>query len=282
MAATSPGAEALSQGHNTQEGGLAAGQLPMRKLPFIDWPSRGRRQPSLVLVQIVVLFLLALFHTSLFAQYVVLNARGGGYKAGQTLAASAVIQLKEGERITIIGADGKSITHRGPYNGPPSAGPAATNDPKKALAILISSRDARTSSIGVVRAGTDAVKTPDPFAIDITRAGPRCLFEGQKPILWRPNATRAQPFVIFPIDRSWRADLKWEAGQDRLVLPDLSRFEGATTLLVNIDQQEFVLTFTVIPKTVEEPVILTAWMLEKGCIQQANALLSELAKAAGE
>jgi hypothetical protein len=231
------------------------------------------------LIQLALALFLVVTHTSAFAKYVVLNARGGGYKAGQTIAEKAVIELKEGERLTIIGADGKSITHRGPYSGPPSKGPAAANDPKKALAILISSRDARTSSIGVVRAGTDAVKTPDPFAIDITRAGPRCLFEGEKPILWRPDASRAQPFVIFPIDRSWRADLNWEVGQDRLVMPDLSRFEGVTTLLVNIDQQEFALSFSVIPKGIDDPVILTAWMLEKGCIQQGDALLRQLAQA---
>ena len=224
-----------------------------------------------------LMVLLALAHSGVFAKYVVLNARGGDYKAGQTLADNAVIKLKEGERLTIIGADGKSITHRGPYSGPPSKGPAAANDPKKALAILISSRDARTSSIGVVRAGTDAVKTPDPFVIDVTRAGPRCLFEGKQPVLWRPDTTKAQPFVLLPIDRSWRADLQWEEGQDRMVMPDLSRFEGVTTLLVNIDQQEFVLSFSVIPSQVNDPVILTAWMLEKGCIQQADALLRQLA-----
>jgi len=278
MAAASQGAQALTSAGLS----LLFNQGARLSALFAALQSCALRRPGLHqrrLIQLGFAFFLAVTHTSLFAKYVVLNARGGGYKAGQTITEKAVIQLKEGERLTLIGADGKSITHRGPYNGPPSKGPAAANDPKKALAILISSRDARTSSIGVVRAGTDAVKTPDPFVIDITRAGPRCLFEGEKPILWRPDATRAQPFVIFPIDRSWRADLNWEVGQDRLVMPDLSRFEGVTTLLVNIDQQEFALSFSVIPKGIEDPVILTAWMLEKGCIQQGNALLRQLAQA---
>jgi hypothetical protein len=56
-------------------------------------------------------------------------------------------------------------------------------------------------------------------------------------------------------------------------LPDLSRFDGVTTLLVNLDQQEFALSFHRIPQSIQDPVILSAWMLEKSCIQQADALL---------
>jgi hypothetical protein len=82
---------------------------------------------------------------------------------------------------------------------------------------------------------------------------------------------------MYPIDRSWRADLTWEKGQSRMTMPDLSKFDGVTTVLVNIDQQEFVISFSVIPKTVKDPFILTAWLLEKGCVQQANALLRTIA-----
>jgi len=150
-------------------------------------------------------------------------------------------------------------------------------DPKKALAALIATRDARTSSVGVVRSGTADVDTPDPAAIDITRGGARCLDEGAKPEFWRPDATSKQPFVMYPVDRSWRADLVWEKGQSRMTMPDLSKFDGVTTVLVNIDQQEFVISFSVIPKAVKDPFILTAWLLEKGCVQQANALLRTIA-----
>ena len=72
-----------------------------------------------------------------------------------------------------------------------------------------------------------------------------------------------QPFVMYPIDRSWRADLLWEKGQSRMTMPDLSKFDGVTTVLVNIDQQEFVISFSVIPKTVKDPFILTAGYLKK-------------------
>jgi hypothetical protein len=47
---------------------------------------------------------------------------------------------------------------------------------------------------------------PYHWLVDATRAGSRCLQEGELPVFWRPNAGAPQPFVIFPADRSWRAD----------------------------------------------------------------------------
>lgn len=215
------------------------------------------------------------------AQLVVVEARGAGLRAGQTISATASIALKEGERLVVISPEGRSITLRGPFSGPPAPASAASADPAQALAVLVASRDARTKSVGVVRAGTDTVKTPDPWAIDVTRPGPRCLREGDRPELWRPRAEASQPFVIFPADRSWRADFVWQPGQDRMQLPDLSRFQGLTTLLVNIDQQEHALTFSRIPVAVTDPFILAAWMLERGCIQQGDSLLRILSAQQG-
>lgn len=214
------------------------------------------------------------------AQFVVMDARGVAYKPGDKLAPGTAVSLKEGERLSVIGADGKSITLRGPYAGALAATGGTAQDPKQALNALLASREARVKSVGVVRSGTASVKTPDPEAIDITRAGPRCLTEGRPPIFWRPDAQAEAPFVVFPADRSWRADFVWQVGQDRMIFPDLSKFEGLTTLLVNIGQQEFALSFSVVPSSLESDVVRASWMLEKGCVQQADALLRALASSA--
>ena len=42
-----------------------------------------------------------------------------------------------------------------------------------------------------------------------------------------------------------------------MTMPDLSKFDGVTTVLVNIDQQEFVISFSVIPKC-EGPIYLNS------------------------
>jgi hypothetical protein len=90
----------------------------------------------------------------------------------------------------------------------------------------------------------------------------------------------SQPFVIFPVDRSWRADFVFGPGEQTVKLPPLAKFDGMTNLFVNIDQQEFVLSFSVIPKAIESnPAVLAGYMLEKGCSQQAEALLRSASAA---
>ena len=49
----------------------------------------------------------------------------------------------------MIGPDGKSIKLRGPFDDVPVKDGGKSTDPKKALAALIATRDARTSSVGL-------------------------------------------------------------------------------------------------------------------------------------
>jgi hypothetical protein len=223
---------------------------------------------------------------ALAAKVVIMSARGGGLKEGQSIESDQTLVLKEGERVTLIGPDGKTVTRQGPYNGPAMPVAAAGADSSQGLAALAANREARTSSVGVVRGGPETTRLashmlPYHWLVDATRAGSRCLQEGELPVFWRPNAGAPQPFVIFPADRSWRADFVFGPGEQTVKLPPLSKFEGITNLLVNIDQQEFALSFAVIPKAIESnPAVLASYMLEKGCSQQAEALLRS-ASAAG-
>jgi hypothetical protein len=216
---------------------------------------------------------------ALAANVVVVSARGGGLQEGQFIESNQTLVLKEGERVTLIGPDGKSVTRHGPFNGPAMPPATAGGDSSQWLAALAANREARTSSVGVVRGGPDTTRLasyllPYHWLVDATMAGARCLSEGELPVFWRPNAGAPQPFVIFPADRSWRADFVFGPGEQTVKLPPLFKFEGMTNLLVNIDQQEFALSFLIIPKSIESnSAVLAGYMLEKGCSQQAEALL---------
>lgn len=207
---------------------------------------------------------------------IVLDARGGGLKAGMSIDSNANVTLKEGERVTVIGPKGNSVVLKGPFNGPVLAKSESGLDAKQALSALVATRDARSTAVGVIRAGTDAVKIPEPWLIDVTRPGPRCLLEGELPVWWRPDASKVQYFTLYPIDRSWKADIGWAAGQDRQTAPALSRYEGANVFFIRQNEQEFAISLNVIPKSVDNDLVLSAWMLEKGCLQQADALLAGL------
>jgi hypothetical protein len=220
--------------------------------------------------------LLAASAVPALAQLIVVDARGGGLKPGQRIPATQAIALKEGERATLISPDGKTITLRGTFSGPASPGGSTQRDPKAALAALINTRSARSSAIGAIRAGASAAPLPDPWLVDISRPGPRCVREGEQPVWWRPEGGAEAPFTVFPVDRSWRADFTWGAGVDRMAAPRLSRLEGVNSFVIRNGDQESVIVLNVIPKDLDDDVLLAGWMIEKACIQQADALLKRL------
>ncbi len=210
---------------------------------------------------------------------IVIDARAPGLKAGQKIDSTKPITLKEGERVTLIGPDGKSITLRGKFSGLPLGNAPTASDPRRALAALINTRNARTSSVGVVRGATDAAALPDPWLVDISRAGERCIKEGSKVIWWRPESTTAQKFTVLPVDRSWQADFEWNPGEDMIVAPPLAKYDAQTIFLMRVNEQEFPVSVNIVPADLENDLILASWMLEKGCIQQADALLKQVSQS---
>ncbi|OYY70672.1 hypothetical protein [Sphingomonas sp. 28-63-12] len=210
---------------------------------------------------------------------IIIDARAGTMKAGQKIDSATPLTLKEGERITVIGPDGKSVTIRGKFSGPPLGRGPVASDPGRALAALINTRNARTSSVGVVRGATDAAPLPDPWLIDISRAGERCLKAGTRAVWWRPDSRAAQKFTVLPVDRSWRADFEWSAGEGMMAVPPLARFDTQTIFLLRVNEQEFPVSVNIVPADLDNDFILASWMLEKGCLQQADALLKRVAQS---
>lgn len=214
-------------------------------------------------------------------QYVVVESRGVSLKAGQKIPGDARVELKEGERVRLIAEDGRSIELRGPRSGPIAAAlQGEAIDRRQALSALINQRNARFGSAGVVRAATAQSAVPDPWLIDISRPGLRCILEGSNPVLWRPEPLEAMTTVLYPADRSWRADIAWASGQDQLRMPEITPLDRPSTLIVQTAQQEHGLSLIVIPRSIDDDLILAAWMLDRGCIGQADALITRLSGVA--
>jgi len=213
---------------------------------------------------------------SIAANMIVVDARGAGLKPGMTVNSASVLDLKEGERVTMISADGRSVMLRGTYHGPAVRGSTSVQNPKAALAALISTRNDRAKTVGAIRAGANAAPLPDPWLVDISRPGARCVREGEQPVWWRPDAQAAEPFKVFPVDRSWRADFQWRPGMATMPAPALAKLEGASSYIIQVEGQENTISINIIPRSVTDPLVLSAWMLERTCIQQADAYLRKI------
>jgi hypothetical protein len=225
---------------------------------------------------------LVLAWPALATPMIVVEARGGGLKPGMRIDSARPVKLAEGEKIVLVAPDGRMTTLRGPYSGPTRRDGGSVQNPRVALAALIATRNDRASSVGAVRSGANAAALPDPWLIDISRGGDRCLKEGEKPVWWRPESLAEQAFSVFPVDRSWRADYVWKAATDRMTPPDIVGLDDLKTFIVRAGGQEYPLRINIIPRDINDPLVVSAWMLEKACVQQADSYLRTIGKDLAE
>lgn len=209
---------------------------------------------------------------------IVVEARGGALKPGMRIDSARPVRLAEGEKIVLVAPDGRMSTLRGPYSGPAVRNAGSVQNPRVALAALIATRNDRASSVGAVRSGANAAPLPEPWLIDISRGGDRCLKEGEKPVWWRPDSLTEKAFSVFPVDRSWRADYIWKPATDRITPPDIIGLDDLKTFIIRADGQEYPLRISMIPRDIDDPLVVTAWMLEKACVQQADSYLRAIGK----
>ena len=46
--------------------------------------------------------------------------------------------------------------------------------------------------------------------------------------------------------------------------------------MIVVDKQEHAISITMVPRDIDNEFVLTSWMLQKGCVQQADALIRKL------
>lgn len=207
---------------------------------------------------------------------VVVDARGGQLKPGSRVDSAASLSLKPGEKLVLVAPDGRVTSLQGPHNGPPATAGGPVQNPRLALAALIATRNDRASTVGAVRSGALAAALPSPWLIDVSRPGERCIRDDAPPVWWRPVAGDAASFVVYPVDRSWRADFQWKPGQDSITAPALLRLDGAKMIVIKTGTQERAIRLNIIPSDISDPAVVVAWMLEKACVQQADALMRQI------
>ena len=142
---------------------------------------------------------LVLAWPALATPMIVVEARGGGLKPGIRIDSARTVKLVEGEKIVLVAPDGRMSTLRGPYSGPAVRNAGSVQNPRTALAALIATRNDRASSVGAVRSGASAAPLPEPWLIDISRGGDRCIKEAKSRYGGVRRALPNRPFQYFPL-----------------------------------------------------------------------------------
>jgi hypothetical protein len=206
------------------------------------------------------------------ATLVVVEARGVNLKPGATLDSQRPLTLKQGQHLTLISETGSTLKLDGPYNRPPAAAGTAGVDLTSTLGALVTQRQARSGEFGTTR-GTVLAALPDPWLVDVTHSGSGCVQENRTPIFWRPDSGPAANLEVAPADRSWKAQSHWPAGRDRISVTTDVPIRAGQTYVITFNGTEYAIAMTLVPTVLTNDQMRVAWMADKGCEAQAQALL---------
>jgi hypothetical protein len=209
------------------------------------------------------------------AQYIVVEARGVALKVGAIVDPTKPLVLQQGQHLTLVSDSGQTIKIDGPYQ----KAPVAEQGVQLAAAIgaLATNSNGRLGEIGTTR-GVGTANLPSPWLIDATRSGRVCLQQGQTPVLWRPASGQAVDLVIMPADRSWKAQADWPRGDDRLVVKPGMGVHGGASYFVALNGNESAVSVATVPAILSTDRMRAAWMIQKGCTAQAEALIRSASK----
>jgi len=239
------------------------------------------RRCRLIAASILVLALPAFATEVAAADLVVVKSSGIDLPAGQAVNPGKPLVLKGGEQVVLIAPNGQIVRLRGPWDKPPVSGSAAASpDVRAALKALLTQNLARSQSVGAVRDTSPQVVPPEPWLIDVTHDGNRCLLENRPVMFWRPHGRDAHDFLsISPRNGAWEVRLDWPGGTDRLQLPPTLLPRKAlfnhSTYVIGVSGKNAEITLISIPIAAGNDAMRAGWMIEEGCDMQAQALLRD-------
>ena len=206
-------------------------------------------------------------------QLIVVEARGVALAPGAGVDDSKPLDLKQGQHVTLISQSGVTISLDGPYNKPPSAAIAGgTSLSNRVGSGFITEANARTGEVGTTRNASNIRKLPSAWVIDAGRAGTACLREGQTPVFWRDPASATASLTVMPDDRSWKVLTEWPAGLSELAVKTNIPMHAGATYFVSLDGNESAIAVNTVPAALSSDQQRAAWMADKGCEAQAEAL----------
>lgn len=204
------------------------------------------------------------------AELVVVEARNVDLKQGASIDDGKPLTLKEGQQVTLIADDGTILTLRGPYDRAPNGGGSGVGV-GDALQALTTQNSVRNVA-GVVRDTT--VTLPSPWLVDVSHPGTACIRRGEQPVFWRDSAMGGgDKITVIPADRSWLASTEWPRGSATMAAPSNFPIQDGRTYLVDFGDKPVAVTLSEVSPSAANPKMQAAWMIEKGCIAQAEALL---------
>lgn len=227
---------------------------------------------------ICLLCFLFIFSAAHSADYVIVDTKGlVAFKVGQTLKAESLIQLKQGQGLTLVSKMGEKIALKGPLSGQLQL----HNKPQEqvsgldvvaVLTKLFSKASQDNSSLGVFRS-LNQVEQPDTWVVDTAKGGLHCFQVRQAPRFWRSDNSTQSRFDFS--SSTGRIALNWGKGKSELSWPIAIPYRDGESYQYVIDNKntEQSLNLIELPVNLPTRIHMAAWMSDKGCERQALLLV---------
>lgn len=188
------------------------------------------------------------------------------FPPGKRLPETARISLKSSDQLVVL--DGRGTrTIRGP-------GTFTAGVPQGQIASAAPAVTANRARIGAVRSvGTDAVRPPSLWHIDVAKGGAFCGEPG-KIGLWRSDSSKPVTLSITRTSDGTRRQLEWQPGESSATWPaDLPITDGASYRLSwDGAAAPTALTLRVLPQRLglED---MASWLIRNECTAQLDLLI---------
>lgn len=215
-------------------------------------------------------------------QLVVIESSSPSIKSGQILDSAKPLILGKDVKLTLISDDGRVTKLLGPFSGLPDTKSSGANPSSGGgtrmiamLSRLVGPKSMDQSSIGTVRSGV-GTPPPNPWAINIKRRGAHCV-KPNSVKFWRTKSRKSAKFSVLPVSGGSRAKIKWPKRTEFLEWPaSMPVTDGAAYKIKVSGMPTKTINIHISPSNLPTPAHGAAWMGEKGCMEQARALLTQL------
>lgn len=209
------------------------------------------------------------------ATLVVVSATDMPLKPGDVIAAGQPIHLSDGQAITLIGPSGRIVERSGPFSGMPMPVAQESDDAVlDSLKSLVRERVADTGDMGVTR--SFRIEPQDPWLVDVTSSGSRCVREGEPVVFWRADTSEDLTVTLSIGDGPWNTCTTWSAGAARLTAPQSVLTDEGEPLVVSAPGGHAELDLHTLPAGLSTDAARLAWMVHVGCNGQAARLARRL------
>lgn len=213
------------------------------------------------------------------ADLVVLESNTPALPAGQ-LVDDALLNVPVGATITVLSANGQSMTVKGPHSGalPETAKSEDNSRLNAALSRLISDNATTSSSLGAVRGTEEAADVP-MGTLSADHVGAQCVVANTLPAILRTQTGPAESASLKQIPGNEAAVL-WARGQGTTDWPEMVPIiDGGIYLLRRADRTiPLKIELHVLANDTASDIFTVAWAASQGCTIQARAGLADLSQ----